>query len=186
VAAGGTPGGSDGQVQYNNGGSFGGASMYYNDSTADMGVGQSNPRQRLHVGGSPSTTNSYFGYMVTKDFQVTTTDASSTELASFTPYTNLTVFQVEILTSAVHDWDPVFSYEYKTEYAVVTIDQNGSVIGGATVLHAKDFGVGAATWTITYTSGGGAFKVNVVGDASSTVFWGCTLRIIGSYGNVTA
>ncbi len=33
VASGGSPGGSDGQMQYNNGGSFGGSSLVYTDTT---------------------------------------------------------------------------------------------------------------------------------------------------------
>jgi hypothetical protein len=45
--------GSDGQLQYNNGGSFGGASrLYYNDSTNRVGIGTSSPGYDLDVSGS--------------------------------------------------------------------------------------------------------------------------------------
>jgi hypothetical protein len=45
--------GSDGQIQYNNGGSFGGASrLYYNDSTNRVGIGISTPGYDLDVSGS--------------------------------------------------------------------------------------------------------------------------------------
>jgi hypothetical protein len=45
--------GSDGQIQYNNGGSFGGASrLYYNDTTNRVGIGTSSPGYDLDVSGS--------------------------------------------------------------------------------------------------------------------------------------
>jgi hypothetical protein len=45
-----SPGGSDGQVQYNNGGVFGGASeLFYNDSTGNVGIGTASPAQKLAV-----------------------------------------------------------------------------------------------------------------------------------------
>jgi len=44
------PGGSDGQVQYNNGGVFGGASdLFYDDSTGNVGVGTAAPTRQLDV-----------------------------------------------------------------------------------------------------------------------------------------
>ena len=52
-ASGGTPGGSDGQIQYNNGGSFGGASNFYYDDTNNLiGIGTSSPTSLLHVEGA--------------------------------------------------------------------------------------------------------------------------------------
>ena len=56
---GGTPGGSDGQVQYNNGGSFGGAiSMSYDDVNNRVGIGTSFPGHTLTVVGAISITGS--------------------------------------------------------------------------------------------------------------------------------
>ena len=50
---GGTPGGADGQVQYNNGGSFGGeAELVYDDSNNRLGVGTAVPTHTLSVTGS--------------------------------------------------------------------------------------------------------------------------------------
>jgi hypothetical protein len=44
------PGGSDGQVQYNNGGVFGGASdLFYDDATGNVGVGTAAPTRQLDV-----------------------------------------------------------------------------------------------------------------------------------------
>ena len=49
----GSPGGTDGQVQYNNGGSFGGASgLYWDDVNSRVGVGSTSPSERFHVEGS--------------------------------------------------------------------------------------------------------------------------------------
>lgn len=50
---GGSPGGSDGQVQYNNGGSFGGESNFvYDDGNDRVGIGTSAPSHTLSVTGS--------------------------------------------------------------------------------------------------------------------------------------
>lgn len=51
--AGSSPGGSDGQVQYNNGGSFGGASsLYFDDINNRVGIGTSSPTEKLVVSGN--------------------------------------------------------------------------------------------------------------------------------------
>jgi hypothetical protein len=53
IAGGGTPGGADGQVQYNNGGSFGGeAELVYDDINNRLGVGTAVPTHTLSVTGS--------------------------------------------------------------------------------------------------------------------------------------
>ena len=53
AAAGGSPGGSDGYIQYNNGGAFGGASaLYYDDVNSRVGIGTTTPSTALHVAGS--------------------------------------------------------------------------------------------------------------------------------------
>lgn len=49
---GGTPGGSDGQVQYNNGGSFGGASqLYWDDINSRLGLNTTSPATLLDIRG---------------------------------------------------------------------------------------------------------------------------------------
>ncbi len=54
---GGSPAGSDSQIQYNNGGAFGGASgLVYDDSNARVGIGITAPDSTLHV--HPDSTNS--------------------------------------------------------------------------------------------------------------------------------
>jgi len=48
-----TPGGTDGQVQYNNGGAFGGASaLFYDDTNNLVGIGTTTPGTKLDVDGS--------------------------------------------------------------------------------------------------------------------------------------
>ena len=48
-----SPAGSDGYVQYNNGGAFGGASsLYYDDGTNYVGIGTSSPSNKLDVVGN--------------------------------------------------------------------------------------------------------------------------------------
>ena len=59
---GGSPGGSDGQVQYNNGGSFGGASaLAYDDANNRVGINTTSPEAKLEV---VATTASEYGMVV--------------------------------------------------------------------------------------------------------------------------
>ena len=52
-----SPGGSDGQIQYNNGGSFGGASqLYYDDANNRVGIGSASPTAKLDVAGTVRAT----------------------------------------------------------------------------------------------------------------------------------
>ena len=54
---GGSPGGSDGQVQYNNGGAFGGASgLHFDDGNARLGIGTTSPSTKLEVADSNPAT----------------------------------------------------------------------------------------------------------------------------------
>ena len=47
---GGSPAGSDGQMQYNNGGAFGGtAGLFYDDSNNRVGIGTTSPDKALHI-----------------------------------------------------------------------------------------------------------------------------------------
>jgi hypothetical protein len=58
----GTPGGSDSQIQYNNGGVFGGASAFiYDDVNGRVGINTNNPTYRLTV--SSSTEDSYAAFI---------------------------------------------------------------------------------------------------------------------------
>ena len=55
----GSPAGSDGYIQYNNGGSFGGASIvYWDDISRRLGIGTSSPNQTLEVAGTMRLTGS--------------------------------------------------------------------------------------------------------------------------------
>lgn len=54
-----SPAGLDGYIQYNNSGSFGGASiLYWNDTNSRLGIGTSSPAQTLHVAGTMRLTGS--------------------------------------------------------------------------------------------------------------------------------
>lgn len=56
------PGGSDGQVQYNDNGEFGGsADLTYNDSTGRVGISSSSPDRKLSVVGDVGIAGSVFG-----------------------------------------------------------------------------------------------------------------------------
>ena len=51
-----SPAGSDGQIQYNNGGALGGASqLYFDDSTARLGVGTSSPGAEIEISNDSPT-----------------------------------------------------------------------------------------------------------------------------------
>jgi hypothetical protein len=59
----GTPGGSDGQIQYNNSSAFGGdASLFWDDTKEYLGVGTSTPYARLTVWGKGTTIDPLFEF----------------------------------------------------------------------------------------------------------------------------
>ena len=51
--------GSNGQIQYNNNGNIGGAQVYYDKSTGNVGIGDANPSEALDVNGSVSAVDYY-------------------------------------------------------------------------------------------------------------------------------
>ncbi|MCB4757638.1 MAG: hypothetical protein LHV69_11520, partial [Elusimicrobia bacterium] len=73
----GTPGGDDGEVQYNNGGIFnGGDALYYDDGNSRLGIGTTSPGNKLHVlntGGAATNAAGYFEL----------TDASNSSFAMY-------------------------------------------------------------------------------------------------------
>jgi len=80
-AGGGTPGGSDGQVQYNNGGAFGGASnLFYNDTNNKVGIGTTAPTSLLHITGAV-TGKALVIFDETGDQNIFTASASGTPVA---------------------------------------------------------------------------------------------------------
>ena len=68
-----SPAGSDGQIQYNNGGALGGASqLYFDDSTARLGVGTSSPGAEIEISNDSPTLR----------FTDTDTDLTDNEIAA--------------------------------------------------------------------------------------------------------
>ena len=73
-SGGGTPGGVDTQIQYNNGGSFGGTTLFvFDDATNNVGIGTSSPYAKLSV----------VGEIVSSFFTATSTTATSTFSGGF-------------------------------------------------------------------------------------------------------
>jgi hypothetical protein len=61
TGGGGTPGGSSGQVQYNNGGVFGGASnLWYISATGRLGIGTSSPSSAFAIASTSSITTGWY------------------------------------------------------------------------------------------------------------------------------
>lgn len=90
----GTPGGSDGQVQYNNGGSFGGGTGFiWDDANNRLGIGSTSPNRILTVSGdqtggifqverTPTTVGSLFGvadWLVNTSGTISTGDTGPTQ-----------------------------------------------------------------------------------------------------------
>lgn len=63
-----TPAGSNGQVQFNNNGTFGASSnLFWDNSNSNLGIGVNNPTNKLEVAGSIYL-NSTSAYLISKDF----------------------------------------------------------------------------------------------------------------------
>jgi len=69
----GTPGGIDKQIQFNDNGVFGGANIYYDKSTSNVGIDTTTPSEKLDVYGNISTT----GY-IKEEFPSTNLTATGT------------------------------------------------------------------------------------------------------------
>ena len=77
---GGTPGGSDTQFQYNNGGAFGGASgLIYDDANNRVGIGVADPETPLEI--RSTTTQQKWSYDDDHEFTVSVADNGETVLA---------------------------------------------------------------------------------------------------------
>lgn len=79
LGAGGSPGGSDGQIQYNNGGSFGGGSgFYWNDTSSRIGINISSPSATFHLSADGNTVNAN---LISTDELIFTTQSAAIGLA---------------------------------------------------------------------------------------------------------
>ena len=78
---GGTPGGSDTQIQYNDGGAFGGASgLIYDDVNNRVGIGVADPDSKIEI--LSTTTQQKWSYDADSFATLTVADDSVTTLAS--------------------------------------------------------------------------------------------------------
>tara|TARA_E500000305_G_C4003881_1_gene228807 strand:- start:66 stop:1367 length:1302 start_codon:yes stop_codon:yes gene_type:complete len=81
AGGGGTPGGSDTQIQYNNGGAFGGASgLIYDDVNNRVGIGVADPDSKIEI--LSTTTQQKWSYDADSFATLTVADDSVTTLAS--------------------------------------------------------------------------------------------------------
>ena len=160
---GGTPGGSDGQIQYNNGGVFGGAAeFYYDDVNKRVGIGTSSPDGKLHIASSSGDARVYIERPSTSD------EAS-----------------IRFQTAGSNDWflgldDPASGYNnfqlynYDAGEYVVTVENNTGNVGIGTSSPETDLHIQA-------TSGAGE-GVIIDGDT-----YGCPviiLRNTNTYGSM--
>jgi hypothetical protein len=61
------PGGSNTQVQFNDNGSFGGANVYYDKTTGNVGISMQPPSEKLHVAGNIGISADADAFIGTKD-----------------------------------------------------------------------------------------------------------------------
>lgn len=80
ASTGGSPGGSDGQIQYNDGGAFGGASsLVYDDVNGRVGIGTNSPNRNLHI---QQTSSGATAYNLTGGIDIETNNISGLNILS--------------------------------------------------------------------------------------------------------
>jgi hypothetical protein len=182
--AGGAVGGSDSQVQYNNGGIFGGTSkVTYDDVNNRLGIDNTSPDEVLQIGKGTY----YRGYAITTKYEVTTTGTTPAALVTWSLPTNLTVYNVLITVVGTESWDSDLglgydggSSSYGSTMRVVTIKEFGglSIVGSQTTLHSQ-FVNASTAWSIVVSIISNNLVVTVTGGLSERVFWGATLQLNG-------
>lgn len=120
-----SPAGSDGQVQYNNGGSFGGASsLYYDDVNNRVGIGTASPGTPLEVSGNVTATT-FLGVL-----QGAVSIASTTDSSCQIALVESTISPQEIKYDTALDWNA--SSNILTVGGTVSASTfSGSVSGGS-------------------------------------------------------
>lgn len=183
VGGGGTPGGSDGQMQYNNGGLFGGASqVYYDDTNHRVGLNQTSPRHKLHIGGATShSVGSPFGHQFSDVYSVKTTNNTQTTLVALDPpVTNLNVLLIETQVIGIQSWNDDFTYDFKVNIDWHVVDVNAGTVSTTPVLTNST--AGGSGWGIAFSYASNQFLIKVTGETSHNINWCCSMRITGAYG----
>lgn len=184
LGGGGNPGGLDGRVQYNNGGSFGGASqVHYDDTNHRVGLNQTSPRHKLHIGGAAShLVGAPYGHMFSDVYSVVTTNNTQTTLVALDPpVTNLNILIIESQVIGIQSWNNDSVYDHTSIVKWHVVDVNAGTLAITTDIIAYNT-AGAGTWLINYSYASNQFLIKVTGENSHQINWSASLRIVGAYG----
>lgn len=187
-AGGGSPGGINKNLQYNNSSTFGGCSGTFWDSAngGQLGLGRTAAPAAvslLTLGGADThLTGSPFGHMMSKVYEVQTADATPTLLIDWTPpVSNLNMIMIELQCIGIQSWnqDSTYDYIYLTKW--YHLDVNSSTLTAKTEIMSGNT-AGAAAWAITPGFASSKFQVTVTGEAAHHIDWSACLRMFGAYG----
>ena len=194
-AAGTTPGGTDGSVQYNNGGLFGGvaAQLFFDDGTNRLGVGTATPNEKLTVSGvisigegaAPTATAAFGKLWANSAF-----DARPYFQNDLGQSFNLTLDRFNTLTTGgaiTIDTDPILPiYNSVTLNAAATFSTTNLGVGRSASIRVVCDGTTRAltfpgTWTWMGTSPPASLAANDVGWLSIIAFGATDADVVAAW-----
>jgi hypothetical protein len=160
---GGTPSGTDGQIQYNNSSQFGGAGNFvYDDTNTRVGIGTSTPGTLFSLA-SLSSTNAT---MLLSGINMVYASSSTTTI----PTTGINVFSIATSTSAI----PMLTFDSTNSRVGIGTTSPGLVfsIAGNTLLGSADaslLNIRAGTWSLSSIATTTVAMVNGINFDSNTL-----------------
>jgi len=175
ASSGSTPGGSNGQVQYNNNNSFGGAELYWDDVNNRLGINESSPAYTLDVSG---TVNLHGEVKITRTGGDTTTiigvDAAASASSSLSDATIIGYKAGNLVTGNNNTFVGVFSGRN------VTSGQWNVAVGSNSLEAYEGTCSGSYNTAVGYTAG----RRITSGSRNVAIGYSALSNVLGGAGNV--
>ena len=181
-----SPGGSDTQVQYNDGGSLGGCDVVtYDDGNDRLGIGNTSPDHLLGIGDGTYSR----GLEFSDTYEVTTTGTTTGTLFDWALPTNVTVYQITAHVVGVEKWEEGTNCWGSGKYCMtVHSNMTGSSYAFVPDADSNDYTIeheawedesGTNTWSVDFDIDSSKLRCRVTGESGQTVYWTAVIKVVG-------